>query len=137
MPGAAFGARIRQLLALGAFPATNPTMLRLACVFLVWIASTAWAVDDSDADYDVELHEAYVLAWSEADDHQRRLLERAQRGWNDYRAANCELVGSGCYALMAQERTAELRYVLKPEKSCASAAGSRPPRRTCIVLRED
>ena len=112
-------------------------MLRLACVFVVWIASTAWAVDDADADYDFELHEAYVLAWSEADDHQRRLLERSQRGWNDYRAANCELVGSGCYALMAQERTAELRYVLGPEKSCASAAGSRLPRRTCSVPLED
>ena len=112
-------------------------MLRLACVFLVWIASTAWALDDADADYDAELHEAYVLAWSEADDHQRRLLERAQRGWNDYRAATCELVGSGCYALMAQERAAELRYVLRSEKSCASAAGWRLPRRTCIALRED
>jgi uncharacterized protein YecT (DUF1311 family) len=88
-------------------------MFRLACVFLVWIASTAWALDDTDADYDAELHEAYLLAWSEADDHQRRLLERAQRGWNDYRAANCELVGSGCNALMAQERSAELRYVLR------------------------
>jgi hypothetical protein len=136
MPGAALGARIRQLLALGAFPRTDRPMLRLACVFFVWIASTAYALDDGNADYDFELHEAYVLAWSEADDHQRRLLERAQRGWNDYRAANCELVGSGCYALMAQERTAELRYVLRSEKSCAPAAGS-PPRRTCIVLRED
>jgi ferric-dicitrate binding protein FerR (iron transport regulator) len=87
-------------------------MLRLAAVFFVWIASTAWALDDTDADYDAELHEAYVLAWSEADERQRRLLERAQRGWNDYRAANCELVGNGCYALMAQERAAELRHVL-------------------------
>ena len=87
-------------------------MLRLACVFLIWIASTAWALDDTDADYDSELHEAYLLAWSEADERQRRLLERAQRGWNDYRAANCELVGTGCYALMAQERAAELRHVL-------------------------
>jgi hypothetical protein len=87
-------------------------MLRLAFIFSVWLASTAWALDDADPDYDAELHEAYVLAWSEADDYQRRLLERAQRGWNDYRAANCELVGAGCYALMAQERAAELRYVL-------------------------
>ena len=87
-------------------------MLRLASVFLIWIASTAWALDDADADYDSELHEAYVLAWSEADERQRRLLERAQRGWNDYRAANCELVGNGCYALMAQERAAWLRHVL-------------------------
>ena len=87
-------------------------MLRLAAVFLVWIASTAWALDDTDADYDAELHAAYLHAWSEADDRQRRLLERAQRGWNDYRAANCELFGNGCYALMAQERAAELRYAL-------------------------
>ena len=35
-------------------------MLRLAAVFLVWIASTAWALDDTDADYDAELHEAYL-----------------------------------------------------------------------------
>ena len=87
-------------------------MLRLAAVFFVWIASTAWALDDADADYDAELHEAYVLAWSEADDRQRRLLERAQRGWNDYRAANCEIVGTSCNALMAQERAAELRHLL-------------------------
>jgi len=87
-------------------------MLRLASVFFIWIASTAWALDDADADYDAELHEAYVLAWNEADDRQRRLLERAQRGWSDYRAANCQLVGTGCYALMAQERAAELRHVL-------------------------
>ena len=26
--------------------------------------------------------------------------------------ANCELVGTGCYALVAQERAAELRHVL-------------------------
>jgi hypothetical protein len=139
MPGAALGARIRQLLALGAFPRMALPMLRLACVFLVWIASTAWALDDSDADYDAELHEAYVLAWTEADDHQRRLLERAQRGWNDYRAANCELVGSGCYVLMAQERTAELRYVLtntnvrtilhRGERSERSEGQSRPDQR--------
>ena len=87
-------------------------MLRLGAVFFVWIASTAWALDDADADYDAELHEAYVLAWSEADERQRRLLERAQRGWNDYRAANCEIVGSSCNALMAQERAAELRHLL-------------------------
>jgi len=87
-------------------------MLRLAAVFVVWIASTAWALDDADPDYDAELHEAYVLAWSEADDRQRRLLERAQRGWNDYRAANCAIVGTSCNALMAQERAAELRHLL-------------------------
>ena len=91
-------------------------MLRLAAVFLIWIASTAWALDDFDANYDAELHEAYLVAWSEADDHQRRLLERAQRGW---------------------KRTAGLRYVLRPEKSCASATGSRLARRTCGVLGED
>ena len=65
-------------------------MLRLACVFFVWIASTAWALDDADADYDFELHEAHVQ-----------------------------------------------RDVLRAEKPCASAAGSRLARRTCIVLRED
>jgi hypothetical protein len=29
-------------------------MLRLAAVFFVWIASTGWALDDADADYDDE-----------------------------------------------------------------------------------
>jgi len=98
-------------------------MVRLSIVFLVWMASTAYALDDADADYDAELHEAYVLAWSEADAPGRRLLARAQRGWNEYRAANCELVGEQCHALMAQERAAELRALVdKYERSYYSAA---------------
>lgn len=86
-------------------------MLRLTTVFLVWIGSTAFALEAPDTDYDAELHEAYVLAWNEADDERRKLLARAQRGWNEYRAANCELLGDECHAFMAQERAAELRYI--------------------------
>jgi uncharacterized protein YecT (DUF1311 family) len=86
-------------------------MLRLTAVFLVWMASTAFALDDGDPDYDAELHEAYVSAWNEADHERRGLLAKAQRAWKEYRAANCALLGDECYALMAQERTAELRYI--------------------------
>jgi hypothetical protein len=112
---------IRQLLALGARRmSTIGTffMVRLTIVFLVWMASTAYALDDADADYDAELHEAYGLAWSESDAPRRRLLARAQRGWSEYRAANCELLGDQCHALMAQERAAELRALVdKYERS--------------------
>jgi hypothetical protein len=108
---------IRQLLALGApHPAEldeELLMLRLTAVFFIWMASTAYALEEGDSDYDAELHEAYVSAWNEADRRQRSLLARAQRAWNDYRAANCELLGDECYALMAQERAAELRYLTK------------------------
>jgi hypothetical protein len=86
-------------------------MLRLMTVFFIWMASTAYALEEADADYDAELHAAYVLAWNEADDQRRSLLSKAQRGWNEYRAANCGLLGDECYALMAQERAAELRYI--------------------------
>lgn len=86
-------------------------MLRLTAIFFIWIASTAYALEDGDSDHDAELHEAYVSAWNEADRRQRALLARAQSAWNEYRAANCELLGEECYALMAQERTAELRYL--------------------------
>jgi uncharacterized protein YecT (DUF1311 family) len=87
-------------------------MLRLTAVFFIWMASTACALEDADADYDAELHEAYVGAWNEADHERRGLLARSQRAWKEYRAANCQLLGDDeCYALMAQERTAELRYI--------------------------
>ena len=88
-------------------------MLRLSAVFLVWMASTALALEDGDADYDAELHEAYVSAWNEAGHQERGLLAKAQHAWKAYRAANCELLGDECYALMAQERTAELRYLAR------------------------
>jgi uncharacterized protein YecT (DUF1311 family) len=87
-------------------------MLRLTAVFLIWIASTAHALEDRCAEPEVELHQAYLLAWSEADDEQRELLVKAQRGWNLYRAANCALIGDECHALMAQDRAAELRYLV-------------------------
>jgi uncharacterized protein YecT (DUF1311 family) len=108
-------------------------MLRLTTVFLIWIASTACALDEGDADYkaadfdaadlNAELHEAYVSAWNEADHRGRTLLARSQRAWSEYRAANCALLGEHCYALMAQERAAELRLLLdKYERSYYSAA---------------
>jgi uncharacterized protein YecT (DUF1311 family) len=108
-------------------------MLRLTTVFLIWIASTACALDGGDADYkaadfdaadlNAELHEAYVSAWNEADHRGRTLLARSQRAWSEYRAANCALLGEHCYALMAQERAAELRLLLdKYERSYYSAA---------------
>ena len=86
-------------------------MSRLALVFLVWLASTAYALEDADHDYDAELHAAYAAAWDEADDAARALLGRAQRGWNEYRAATCRVRGERCWALMAQERAAELRLL--------------------------
>jgi Lysozyme inhibitor LprI len=98
-------------------------MLRLTTVFLIWIASTACALEEGDADYDAELHEAYASAWNEADARGRALLAKAQRAWNEYRAANCELLGDECYALMAHERAAELRLLLdRYERSYYSAA---------------
>jgi hypothetical protein len=86
-------------------------MLRLTVVFLVWMASTAYALNDAADNQEAEMHEAYVLAWNEADEERRRLLDRAQYAWNEYRAANCQLLGEECYALMAHERAAELRLI--------------------------
>ena len=86
-------------------------MLRLTLVFIVWLASTAYALDERQADADAELHVTYLMAWSEADESVRTLLERSQRGWYEYRAAHCALLGNECFALMAQERSAELRFV--------------------------
>ena len=88
-------------------------MLRLTSVFLVWMASTAYALEDSQLNQEAELHEAYVLAWGEADEHHRELLARAQHAWNAYRAHNCRILGDECYLLMAHERAAELRYILR------------------------
>lgn len=98
-------------------------MLRLSLVFSVWVASTAYALDPAADNQEAELHEAYVSAWSEADDERRGLLDRAQHAWNEYRAANCELLGVECYALMAQERAAELRYILRTLGADEAACG--------------
>ena len=86
-------------------------MLRLALVFVVWMASTTHALEERYGDPDAELHQAYAAAWNEADDAQRALLERGQRAWYLYRAATCALSGPECHALMAQERAAELRHL--------------------------
>ena len=87
-------------------------MLRLTFVFFIWMASTAHALGGAADNQEGELHEAYVLAWNEADDESRKLLDRSQHAWSEYRDANCRLIGRECYALMAHERAAELRYIL-------------------------
>ena len=83
-------------------------MLRLTAALLMWTASTGFALHDLA---EQELHEAYAHAWSATEPASRHLLERAQRGWNQYRAAHCALLGEECFALMAQERAAELRQL--------------------------
>lgn len=93
-------------------------MLRLTMVFFVWMASTASALEDSKINQEAELHEAYAVAWNGADDDRRELLDRAQVAWNAYRAANCTILGDECYTLMAQERTAELRYIGRIGEPC-------------------
>jgi uncharacterized protein YecT (DUF1311 family) len=90
-------------------------MLRLSFVFLVWMASTAYALEDVRVVQEAELHEAYALAWNEADTERRKLLARSQRAWHEYRHATCQILGEECHALMAQERTAELRHILLTE----------------------
>jgi uncharacterized protein YecT (DUF1311 family) len=87
-------------------------MLRLTTVFLVWLASTAYAFDERRADADVELHLAYLAAWSANDDDERSLLEKSQRGWYKYRAGHCALLGEECFSLMAHERAVELRLLV-------------------------
>lgn len=94
-------------------------MLRLTLVFIVWMASTASALEDSKINQEAELHEAYERAWNSADDARRKLLDRAQAAWNAYRAANCEILGEECHMLMAQERAAELRHIGRiAEEAC-------------------
>ena len=41
-------------------------MARLTIVFVIWIASTVYAFDQADPDYDADLREAYA-AWNEVD----------------------------------------------------------------------
>ena len=88
-------------------------MLRLSLVFLVCMASTAYALDGAADNQEAEMQEAYMLAWNEADDDLRKLLDRSQHAWHEYRDANCRILGHECYGLMAQERTAELRYIVQ------------------------
>jgi len=94
-------------------------MFRLTFVFAVWIASTAYAQEQTD--YETQLHDAFTSAWREADDDARELLHRAQLAWNVYRAANCALLGEDCYAAMAERRATELREVVRTlvgEEAC-------------------
>lgn len=89
-------------------------MLRLTLVFLVWLASTAHALDDEPEmtaarSQEAEMHELYERVWSAADDDHKILLDRAQSAWSAYRQAHCELAGEDCVAVMAHGRTDELR----------------------------
>jgi hypothetical protein len=66
-------------------------MLRLTTIFLIWMASTACALEEGDADYDAadfdaELHEAYVSRERAAE--LRRLLDKYERSY--YSAADVD-----------------------------------------------
>jgi Lysozyme inhibitor LprI len=100
---------------------------RLSLVFIVWMASTAFAVDPAEPDYDAELHEAYAAAWDRADERARELLARAQRGWNEYRSATCRSRGEDCWGFMAQERAAELRRLTETNVRTILPAHARNP----------
>lgn len=110
-------------------------MLRLSVVFFIWMASTAYALEDKRAIDEADLREAYVQAWNEADEHSRKLLDRAQRAWNLYRDANCQLLGDECRALMAQERAAELHYIVESRQT--NRLPARDPGRTPAVAADD
>jgi hypothetical protein len=66
-------------------------MTRLTFVFVIWMASTAYALDDADAGYDAELREAYA-AWSEVDAPRaaelRLLVDKYERSY--YCAAHAD-----------------------------------------------
>jgi len=59
-------------------------MARLTIVFVIWIASTAYAFDDADPDYDADLREAYT-AWNEVDEPRatelRLLVDQYERSY--------------------------------------------------------
>ena len=66
-----------------------------------------------------QLSEVYRLAWDDADQDSRLVLERAQVAWFQYREANCEMLAdrlgsmaaqahAECLVLMARERLREL-----------------------------
>jgi len=96
-------------------------MLRLTLVFFVWLASTAYALDDhaemsAAASQEAELDRLYERVWSAAGDKDKILLDRAQVAWSEYRAAQCELAGEDdCLPSMAQERVEELRKLCLTE----------------------
>lgn len=97
-------------------------MLRLTLVFCVWLASTAYALEDDPEmtaarSQEAELDELYESVWTGAGEAQKILLDRAQVAWSEYRAAHCELVGDDCVAFMAQERVAELRRLHLTEQN--------------------
>jgi len=61
-------------------------MLRLTTIFLIWMASTACALEEAAADYDAELHEAYVSQERAAE--LRLLLDKYERSY--YSAADVD-----------------------------------------------
>jgi uncharacterized protein YecT (DUF1311 family) len=116
-------------------------MYRLTFVFVVWMASTAHAVDERNCDSstplvmdaacldepahlagaddtDQRVHNAYERVWVYAGEDRRALLEKAQLAWAQYRLANCAAYGrwgEECLAYMADERAAELRNNAFPD----------------------
>ena len=71
------------------------------------------------ADVERQLSAVYRLAFAEADDESRLVLERAQVAWFQYREANCEILAdrvgtmaaqahAECLVIMARERLREL-----------------------------
>jgi hypothetical protein len=66
-------------------------MARLTIVFVIWIASTAFALDDADRDCDQARREAYA-AWNEVDAPRaaelRLLVDKYERSY--YSAAHAD-----------------------------------------------
>jgi hypothetical protein len=66
-------------------------MARLTIVFVIWIASTVYAFDQADPDYDADLREAYA-AWNEVDAPRaaelRLLVDQYERSY--YSAADAD-----------------------------------------------
>jgi hypothetical protein len=59
-------------------------MARLTIVFVIWIGSTAYALDDADPEYDADLRQAYA-AWNEVDASRaaelRLLVDKYERSY--------------------------------------------------------
>ena len=59
-------------------------MARLTIVFVIWIASTVYALGDADPDYEADLRDAYT-AWNEVDAARaaelRLLVDKYERSY--------------------------------------------------------
>jgi hypothetical protein len=67
-------------------------MARLTIVFVIWIASTAYAFDDAAPGYDAELQEAHA-AWTEVDPPRAAelhyLVDKYERSYYSATHAGC------------------------------------------------